>query len=69
VAVALFSRMRGRAKLWLLPLLLWLAVFVWMVRLATEASLTRQLVIGSTLVVLMIARPQGLFGRARVEVR
>jgi len=39
------------------------------VRLATEASLTRQLVIGSTLVVLMIARPQGLFGRARVEVR
>ncbi len=68
VAVALFSRMRGRAKLWMLPLLLWLAVFVWMVRLSTEPSLTRQLVIGATLVVLMIARPQGLFGRQRVEV-
>jgi len=68
VAVALYSRMSGRAKLWLLPVLLWLAVFVWMVRLSAEASLTRQLVIGSSLVVLMIARPQGLFGRQRVEV-
>lgn len=68
IAVALFSRMQGRRKLWLLPFLLWLAVFVWMVRLSTEPSLTRQLVIGSTLVVLMIARPQGLFGRQRVEV-
>lgn len=67
-SVAVFSRMRGRAKLWFLPVLLWLAVFVWMVRLSTESSLTRQLVIGSTLVVLMIARPQGLFGRQRVEV-
>ncbi len=68
IAVAVFSRMSGRRKLLLLPLLVWLAVFVWMVRLSTEASLTRQLVIGSSLVVLMIARPQGLFGRQRVEV-
>jgi branched-chain amino acid transport system permease protein len=68
IAVALYSRMSGRTKLWFLPVLLWLAVFVWMVRLSAEASLTRQLVIGSSLVVLMIARPQGLFGRQRVEV-
>ncbi|MEJ7647555.1 MAG: branched-chain amino acid ABC transporter permease [Nakamurella sp.] len=68
IAVAAFSRMHGRAKMWFLPLLLWLSVFVWMVRLSTEASLTRQLVIGATLVVLMIARPQGIFGKQRVEV-
>ena len=65
--VALLSRLPGRRRLVLLPAALWLGIFVWEVRLVTEPSLTRQLVIGALLIVLMVVRPQGLFGRARVE--
>ena len=37
-------------------------------RLAAEPSITRQILIGAILVVMMNSRPQGLLGERRVEV-
>jgi branched-chain amino acid transport system permease protein len=52
----------------LLPVVLYLASIVWEARLVGEPSITRQLMIGAILIVMMNARPQGLFGQRRVEV-
>ncbi len=52
----------------LLPPTLYLAAFVWETRLVVEPSITRQLMIGAILIVMMNARPQGLLGQRRVEV-
>lgn len=52
----------------LLVPVLYLGVFVWENRLVVDASITRQLLFGAILVVLMAARPQGLLGTRRVEV-
>src|SRR5712691_2860073 len=52
----------------LLPPTLYLASFVWETRLVAEPSITRQLMIGAILIVMMNARPQGLLGQRRVEV-
>ena len=41
---------------------LYLAAFVWDTRLAAEPSITRLILIGVILIVLMNARPQGLVG-------
>jgi ABC-type branched-subunit amino acid transport system permease subunit len=46
---------------------LYLASFVWETRLIAEPSITRQLMIGAILIVMMNARPQGLLGQRRVE--
>jgi branched-chain amino acid transport system permease protein len=46
---------------------LYLAVFAWDARLAFEPSITRLIMIGVILIVLMNARPQGLVGASRVE--
>jgi branched-chain amino acid transport system permease protein len=47
----------------------WLAGFVWETRLALETSgPTRFLLLGALLIGLMIARPQGLLGKPRVEI-
>jgi ABC-type branched-subunit amino acid transport system permease subunit len=51
----------------LLPPTLCLASFVWETRLVTNPSITRQLMIGAILIVMMNARPQGLLGQRRVE--
>src|SRR5215475_2458965 len=51
----------------LLPPTLYLAAFVWETRLSVEPAITRQLMIGAILIVMMIARPQGLLGQRRVE--
>ena len=51
----------------LLPPTLCLASFVWETRLVVEPSVTRQLMIGAILIVMMNARPQGLLGQRRVE--
>ena len=51
----------------LLPPTLYLAAFVWETRLSVEPAVTRQLMIGAILIVMMIARPQGLLGQRRVE--
>jgi len=45
----------------------YLAAFVWETRLAAEPAITRQLMIGAILIVMMNARPQGLLGQRRVE--
>jgi branched-chain amino acid transport system permease protein len=45
-----------------------LAAFVWENRLVVEPSVTRLILIGVILIVLMNARPQGLLGSARVEI-
>ncbi len=68
VGVAALTRLQGRRRLLLLPFVVWLAIFVWEVRLTTDPSVTRQLIIGSLLIVLMVVRPQGIFGKPRVEV-
>jgi branched-chain amino acid transport system permease protein len=46
---------------------LYLGACVWETRLAVDYSVTRQLMIGAILIVMMIARPQGLLGARRVE--
>jgi len=54
---------------WLaLGLTLYLSAFAWETRLAAEPSVTRILVIGITLIVLMVFRPEGLLGEPRVSV-
>jgi ABC-type branched-subunit amino acid transport system permease subunit len=47
---------------------LYLACFTWVNRLVVEPSITRLILIGVILIVLMNARPQGLLGAARVEI-
>jgi len=56
-----------RTRTILLPPTLFLASFVWETRLVTEPAVTRQLMIGAILIVMMNARPQGLLGARRVE--
>jgi ABC-type branched-subunit amino acid transport system permease subunit len=61
-----------RRRVWafhaLLGVGLYLFAFAWETRLAVEPSATRILIIGVTLVVLMIVRPQGLLGKPEVRV-
>jgi len=60
--------LRGRRRLAALVPVLYLAAFVWENRLVDEPSITRILLLGALLVVLMNARPQGLLGTSRVEI-
>lgn len=68
VVVAWMTLMSRRTRLIILPAVAWLAIFVWEVRLMLEPSVTRQLLVGALLIVLMAARPQGFLGKPRVEV-
>jgi ABC-type branched-subunit amino acid transport system permease subunit len=47
---------------------LWLTSFAWETTLIEQAPTTRPLFLGVILIVLMAARPAGLFGQMRVEV-
>lgn len=58
----------GRYRPPLLALALYLFAFAWETRLAVEPAATRILIIGVTLVVLMITRPQGILGKAEVKI-
>ncbi|HET7016563.1 MAG TPA: branched-chain amino acid ABC transporter permease [Streptosporangiaceae bacterium] len=60
-------QLSGRWRTLLLVPTVYLASFVWETRLAAEPSITRQLMIGAILIVMMNARPQGLLGAVRVE--
>jgi branched-chain amino acid transport system permease protein len=60
-------QVKGRWRTILLPPTLCLASFVWETRLSAEPAITRQLMIGAILIVMMNARPQGLLGTRRVE--
>ena len=56
-------------KLWLAMIpTLYLACFTWQNRLVVEPSITRLILVGVILIVLMNARPQGLLGTASVEI-
>jgi ABC-type branched-subunit amino acid transport system permease subunit len=67
-AVIALSSLRGIWRYALLVPTLYLTAFVWENRLVQEPSVTRLLLIGAILIVLMNARPQGLLGTARVEI-
>ena len=67
-AVLLLTLVQGWARRLALVPTLWLASFVWDNRLVIEPSITRLILIGVILIVLMNARPQGLLGTARVEI-
>ncbi len=61
-------QLRGRWRTLLIPPTIWLAACVWEGRLVVETAITRQILIGAILIVMMNARPQGLLGSRRVEV-
>ncbi len=61
-------QVRGRWRTFLIPPTLVLAAAVWESRLVTVPAITRQLLIGAILIVMMNARPEGLLGTKRVEV-
>ena len=67
-AVIVLPHLRGLTRLVLTVPTLYLAVFVWENRLIFEPSVTRILLLGALLIVLMTARPQGLLGTPRVEI-
>jgi ABC-type branched-subunit amino acid transport system permease subunit len=46
----------------------YIGMLAWENRLAEQASITRQLLVGAALVAIMASRPQGIFGAKRVEV-
>ena len=67
-AVTALTTTRGWVqKLALIPVL-YLTVFVWENELVNEPSITRLILLGAILIVLMNARPQGLLGTSRVEI-
>jgi ABC-type branched-subunit amino acid transport system permease subunit len=69
VAAAILLRsVRGVWRLAALVPVLYLAAFVWENKLVLEPSVTRNLLLGALLIVMMSARPQGLLGTPRVEI-
>ena len=61
-------QVHGRWRTILLVPTIYLGSFVWETILVEQPSVTRQLMIGAILIVMMNARPQGLLGKRRVEV-
>jgi ABC-type branched-subunit amino acid transport system permease subunit len=68
VALIALVQLKGRWQTILLVPTVYLAACVWEARLAVEPSVTRQILVGAILIVMMNARPQGLLGTRRVEV-
>jgi ABC-type branched-subunit amino acid transport system permease subunit len=62
------TRLQGWARLATLPPLLYLTAFVWENLMIQQPAVTRLVLFGALLVVLMQVRPQGLLGTARVEI-
>ncbi len=61
-------QVKGRWRTVLLVPTIYLAACVWEARLVVDYAVTRQIMIGAILIVMMNARPQGLLGTKRVEV-
>ena len=61
-------QLRGTVRTVLLVPTLYLAACVWEARLVAQPSITRQILLGAILIVMMNARPHGLLGARRVEV-
>jgi branched-chain amino acid transport system permease protein len=68
LAVLLLTTLDGWLRRLVLVPTLYLTAFVWENRLVVEPSITRLILIGVILIVLMNARPQGLLGTSRVEI-
>lgn len=69
IGVVLWLSQAGRrTRLLALPLLVYLAAFVWENRLVVDPSVTRLLMVGAILIIVMNVRPAGLFGAKRIEV-
>ncbi|MFQ5812238.1 MAG: branched-chain amino acid ABC transporter permease [Anaerolineae bacterium] len=60
-------RLKGTARYILLVPTLYTLAFVWETRLVEEPSVTRMLIFGALLVLMMNYRPQGLFGERWVQ--
>jgi len=68
-ALIIVTRLKGTWRLVALVPTLYLAAFVWEnLLLENITGPTRLILLGATLVILMNARPQGLFGTPRVEI-
>ena len=52
----------------MIGLTIYLFAFAWETRFSVEPAATRILIVGVTLVVLMVSRPQGLLGQAEVKI-
>jgi hypothetical protein len=61
-------QLRGLKRYAVLVPTLYLAACVWEARLVAQPSVTRQILLGAILIVMMNARPHGLLGSRRVEV-
>ncbi|HYZ81480.1 MAG TPA: branched-chain amino acid ABC transporter permease [Solirubrobacteraceae bacterium] len=68
VVVLFLTTLRGLWRDVLLVPTVYLAAFVWENRLAVEPSVTRLILIGVILIVVMNARPEGILGTSRVEI-
>jgi branched-chain amino acid transport system permease protein len=68
LGVLAFTQLDGRRRTVALVPLIYCAAFAWENRLVDEPSITRQILLGALLVVMMTARPYGLLGTRRVEV-
>jgi ABC-type branched-subunit amino acid transport system permease subunit len=66
--VLILTRLHGWWRTAAMPPTIYLAMFVWENLLMDQPSVTRLIVFGALLVVLMVVRPQGLLGTARVEI-
>jgi branched-chain amino acid transport system permease protein len=66
--VVALGQLRGRWRTALLVPTLYLAACVWEGRLVAEPSVTRLILLGAILIVIMNVRPAGLLGTRRVEV-
>lgn len=60
-------RFKGTVRYVLLVPTLYTLIFAWETRLVQEPSVTRMLIFGALLVVMMNVRPQGLFGKKWVD--
>lgn len=69
IAITLgLTLVRGWTRTLLLIPTLYLAAFVWENVLLAQPDATRYIVLGAMLIVLMVLRPNGLFGERRVEI-
>jgi len=67
-AILILTRLRGWWRTLALPPTLYLVAIVWENVLVEQPSVTRLILFGVLLIVLMNARPQGLLGTPRVEI-
>jgi Branched-chain amino acid transport system / permease component len=68
VLILWITRLQGIWRLVVIVPTVYLAACCWESRLVVNPAVTTQIMIGATLIVMMTARPQGIFGTRRVEI-